>query len=131
VIKLADNENNSIDLQRHSAIQDARISNLETKFEMFMQSVKESNDKRDADLKDFKDEMRDRDNQRHAEILAMNQQNKETRDSIKEIYQTTDAKVSKIESKIDSLSKHIQNMAIAAVVGVGAVVAAVVSIMKP
>jgi len=128
---LADNENNSIDLQRHSAIQDARISNLETKFEMFMQSVKESNDKRDADLKDFKDEMRDRDNQRHAEILAMNQQNKETRDSIKEIYQTTDAKVSKIESKIDSLSKHIQNMAIAAVVGVGAVVAAVVSIMKP
>ena|GEM_PF-542077 len=128
---MADNENNSIDLQRHSAIQDARISNLETKFEMFMQSVKESNDKRDADLKDFKDEMRDRDNQRHAEILAMNQQNKETRDSIKEIYQTTDAKVSKIESKIDSLSKHIQNMAIAAVVGVGAVVAAVVSIMKP
>ena len=115
-----DNTNNQdffSDLQRHSALQDARISNLETKFEMFMQSMKDSNDKRDA-------EMRDRDNQRHAEIA-------ELRQSIKEIYQATDAKVSKIESKIDSLSKHIQNMAIAAVVGVGAVVAAVVSIMKP
>ena len=103
---------NDLDLQRHSAIQDARISNLETKFEMFMNS-----------LQDFKNEMRDRDNRRADEI-------KETRDSIKEIYTTTDAKVSKIESKIDALSQHIQNMAIAAVVGVGAVVAAVVSIMK-
>ena len=99
-------EQTLVDLQRHSALHDARISNLETKFEMFM------------------GEMRDRDNQRHAEIA-------EIRQSIKEIYQTTDAKISKIESKIDALSKHIQNMAIAAVVGVGAIVAAVVSIMKP
>ena len=110
---MIDNENEVTDLQRHSALQDARISNLETKFEMFMNS-----------LQDFKNEMRQQNEMRAAEI-------KETRDSIKEIYQTTDAKVSKIESKIDALSKHIQNMAIAAVVGVGAIVAGVVSIMKP
>ena len=113
MIKMIDNENGVTDLQRHSAIQDARISNLETKFEMFMNS-----------LQDFKNEMRQQTEMRAAEI-------KETRDSIKEIYQTTDAKVSKIESKIDALSKHIQNMAIAAVVGVGAIVVGVVSIMKP
>ena len=112
------------DLQRHSALQDARISNLETKFEMFMQSMKETTDNLKSEMQDFKNEMRQQNEMRAAEI-------KETRDSIKEIYQATDAKVSKIESKIDSLSKHIQNMAIAAVVGVGAVVAAVVSIMKP
>ena len=103
------------DLQRHSALQDARISNLETKFEMFMQSVKESNDRRDA-------EFRDRDNQRHAEIA-------ELRNSIKEIYQATDAKVSKIESKIDSMGNHIRNLAIAAMVGIiaaGAGIAAMV-----
>ena len=114
---------NDLDLQRHSAIQDARISNLETKFEMFMQSMKETTDNLKAEMQDFKQEMRDRDNQRHTEIA-------ELRQSIREIYTTTDAKVSKIESKIDALSQHIQNMAIAAVVGVGAVVAAVVSIMK-
>ena len=114
------------DLQRHSALQDARISNLETKFEMFMQSMKETTDNLKSEMQDFKNEMRQQNEMRAAEI-------KETRDSIKEIYQAqaTDAKVSKIESKIDSLSKHIQNMAVAAVVGVGAVVAAVVSIMKP
>lgn len=86
-------EQSLIDLQRHSALHDARISNLETKFEMFM------------------GEMRDRDNQRHAEIA-------ETRQSIKEIYQTTDAKISKIESKIDSMSSHIQILAVTAVGGI-------------
>ena len=108
-------EQNLIDLQHHSAIQDARISNLETKFEMFMQSMKDSNDKRDA-------EMRDRDNQRHAEIA-------ELRNSIKEIYQATDAKIGKIESKIDSMGNHIRNLAITAMVGIiaaGAGIAAMV-----
>ena len=121
---MIDNENGVTDLQRHSAIQDARISNLETKFEMFMQSMKETTDNLKSEMQDFKNEMRQQNEMRAAEI-------KETRDSIKEIYTTTDAKVSKIESKIDALSKHIQNMAIAAVVGVGAIVAGVVSIMKP
>ena len=101
---MANNENDLIDLQRHSALHDARISNLETKFEMFMQSMKDSNDKRDA-------EMRDRDNQRHAEIS-------ELRNSIKEIDQATDAKISKIESKIDSMSSHIQILAVTAVGGI-------------
>ena len=86
-------EQGLIDLQHHNATQDARISNLETKFEMFM------------------GEMRDRDNQRHAEIA-------EIRQSIKEIYQTTDAKISKIESKIDSMSSHIQILAVTAVGGI-------------
>ena len=100
----SDNQDFLNDLQRHSAIQDARISNLETKFEMFMQSVKESNDRRDA-------EFRDRDNQRHAEIA-------ELRNSIKEIYQATDAKISKIESKIDTMTSHIQILAVTAVGGI-------------
>ena len=100
----SDNQDFLNDLQRHSAIQDARISNFETKFEMFMQSVKESNDRRDA-------EFRDRDNQRHAEIA-------ELRNSIKEIYQATDAKISKIESKIDTMTSHIQILAVTAVGGI-------------
>ena len=106
----SDNQDFLNDLQRHSAIQDARISNLETKFEMFMNS-----------LQDFKNEMRDRDNRRADEIATTNAK--------------YDAEVKAINAKIDDkferLLNQLQNMAIAAVVGVGAVVAAVVSIMKP
>ena len=92
------------DLQRHSAVQDARISNLETKFEMFMQ-----------EMKDFKSEMRERDKQRAAE-------NAEIRNDIKEIYKTTDAKITDIKNTIDSTNKHVQNISIAAFVGIGAMV---------
>lgn len=57
---MTEQEQNLIDLQHHNAIQDARISNLETKFEMFMNS-----------LQDFKNEMRDRDNRRADEISEL------------------------------------------------------------
>ena len=107
-------EQNLIDLQHHSAIQDARISNLETKFEMFMQSMKDSNDKRDAEMQDFKNEMRDRDNQRRAE-------NEEIRQSIKEIYQTTDAKIAEIRNSIQTM----QNQNVVVIIGVIAIAVAV------
>lgn len=80
------NDDKIIDLQRHSVAQDARINNLDTKFEMFMQ-----------EMKDFKNEMRDRDNQRHAENL-------------------------KLQEAIDSINKHTQNLTTAALVGIGAMV---------
>ena len=100
---MIDNENEVTDLQRHSALQDARISNLETKFEMFMNS-----------LQDFKNEMRDRDNRRAAE-------NEEIRNDIKEIYKTTDAKVDSINKSIASM----QNQNIFVIIGVIAIAVAV------
>ena len=66
-----------------------RLNNLETKFEMFMQEMRE-----------FKTEMRDRDNQRATEIRAM-------------------------DAKFEGLSKQIQNLTIAAVVGFGAIAVAI------
>ena len=62
-----------------------------------------------GEMRDFKQEMKDRDDRRAAEIAEMN---------------------AKIDSKIDKLSTQIQSIAIAAVVGVGAIVWAVVSVVK-
>jgi len=61
-------------------------------------------------------EMRDRDNQRAAEIM--------------ELRQKQDADRKALESKIDRLGDKIQNMVIAAVVGFGAIVFAAVSALK-
>ena len=55
------------DLQRHSAIQDARISNLEKNFAVFVQEMKDFKE----EMKDFKNEMRDRDNRRADEIAEI------------------------------------------------------------
>ena len=108
------NENNLIDLQRHNAVQDARISNLETKFEMFMQSMKETTENLKAEMQDFKNEMRDRDNRRADEVA-------EIRNDIKEIYKTTDAKIDSINKSIASM----QNQNIFVIIGVIAIAVAV------
>ena len=111
---MAKQESNVTDLQRHSVIQDARISNLETKFEMFMremsdfkQEMRQQNEMRQV-------EMRDRDNQRAAEIA-------EVRNEIKEIYKTTDAKIDSINKTITSM--YNQNVIV--IIGVIAIAVAV------
>ena len=122
---MTEQENNITDLQRHSAIQDARISNLETKFEMFMQSIKDSNDRRDAELLDFKNEMRQQNEMRTAEIRDRDKQRAaeiaEIRNDIKEIYKTTDAKIDSINNTIASM--YNQNVIV--IIGVIAIAVAV------
>ena len=65
------------------------------------------------EMKDFKNEMRDRDNQRHAE-------NAEIRQSIKEIYQATDEKIARIEAKFDSTNKYLSNFFYTSLAAIGA-----------
>ena len=78
-----------------------RVSNLETKFEMFMQSHE-----------DFKAEIR--------------QQNQMRAEEIREIRQDMKNMQAGLDAKIDSMSKHVQNLSVAAMVGVGTSVIAVV-----
>ena len=137
-----DTEEKIVELQRHSITQDARISNFETKFEMFMQSVQKSleemreRDKiraaeireldkiRADEMRDFKNEMRTQNILRAKEIAELNQKIEHAQ----EIHNADMKEVNdRIESKFDKLSGQIQNIVIAAVVGVGAVVVGVVS----
>ena len=104
---------------------DERIENLEGKYSdlhtvvnILAAKVDATNNKVDNLIS----EIRDRDNQRHAEITAINQQNAEIRQSIREIYQTTDAKIADIKNSVDGIAKHVQNFSIAAFVGIGAMV---------
>ena len=62
----------------------AKIEIQDTKFNQFMD-----------EMRDFKNEMRDRDNQRHAEIAE-------------------------IRNSINSMGNHVRNLTIAAMVGIGA-----------
>ncbi len=70
----------------------------------------------DAKFNVFMQEMRDRDNQRAAEIMEMRQKH--------------DSDMKSIDAKLDRLGDKIQNMVIAAVVGFGAIMFAAVSALK-
>ena len=100
-----------------------RVNNLETKFELFLREMSEFK----TEMREFKAEMRDRDNRRATEIAEIRKKQDEIQakhdSEMKEMNE-------KIDSKFDKLSSQIQNMAIAAVVGVGAIVWAVVSALR-
>ena len=94
------------------ATTDERVDKLETRFSTLEQQVSAVMAKVDTII----GEMRDRDNQRAAEIV--------------ELRQRQDADRKALEDKIDRLGDKIQNMVIAAVVGFGAIVFAAVSTLK-
>ena len=79
---------------------------LNAKIEILAQEMKDFKD----EMRDFKNEMRDRDNRRADEINALNV---------------------KIDSKFEKILNQMQSMAIATVVGVGAIVVGIMSFMKP
>ena len=70
----------------------------------------------DAKFNVFMSEMRDRDNQRAAEIM--------------ELRQKQDSDMKAMDAKIDRLGDKIQNMLLAAIVGFGAIMFAAVSALK-
>ncbi len=87
---MTEQEKINAETQKQLAMQDA-------KFNTFME-----------EMRDFKTEMRDRDNQRAAEI-------RELRQDMKTMQANLDA-------KIDGIGKHVQNLTVAAMVGMGTAV---------
>ncbi len=75
---------------------DSRVSNLETKFEVYMQ----------------------RQNEMATDI-------RELRQDMKDMQTRFDAKIDKLDAKIDGMVKHVQTLSVAAVAGVGGMFVAV------
>ena len=72
-------------------------------------------DIQDAKFNQFMDEMRDRDNQRHAEMM-------ELRETIRALNESTDAKISRIENKVDGMGQHIRNLTYTSMAAIAAMV---------
>ena len=90
---MTDQEQINSDVQMKLALQDA-------KFNMFVQ-----------EMRDFKTEMRDRDNQRAEDIREMRQKQ--------------EADMKEIRSSIDNMGKHVRNLSITAMAAVGGMAIAV------
>lgn len=130
----------------------SRVDIMAQKVDDFVQEMRDFK----TEMRDFKAEMRDRDNQRAAEIARVDAKIERLREQreadMKAIAERREADMkaiaerqekaaakheaevkamnAKIDEKFDKLSSQIQNIAVAAVVGVGAIVWAVVSALK-
>ena len=87
---------------------DRRVSTLETTFNMLMQ-----------EMRDFKTEMRDRDNQRAEEIREIRQ--RQDAAQVKH-----DADMREIRTSIDGMGKHVRNLSVATIIGVGTIAITVI-----
>lgn len=91
-----------------------KISVIETKVDMFI------------------DEMREQNRMRAAEIRAMDEKfsklQEQTDRKILKLQEQTDEKFSKIQEKLDSMGKSVTTLAVTAMIGIGAMAAAVVGI---
>ena len=87
---MTEQERINAEVQTKLALQDA-------KFNSFMQ-----------EMRDFKTEMRDRDNQRAEDIREIR------------------ASVSNIQNRIDDMGKHVRNLSLTAMVAIGAMVVTVI-----
>lgn len=99
-----------------------RVDSLETKFEMFMRLQDERFNNFMREMSEFKQEMRDRDNQRATEIQELRQ-----RQDAAQAKHEDDMRImnKKIDDKFDKLSDQLHTMTIAAVVGFGAIAVAI------
>ena len=98
------------ELENRVNVLEIKTTTIESKVDAFIQ-----------EMRDFKTEMRDRDNQRAAEIREIRQSQEAMR---KDMY----AVVDRMDQKIDGIGKFVQNLTIATMVGIGAVVVGVVAI---
>ena len=81
-----------------------RVDKLETTFKMFMQ-----------EMRDFKTEMRQQNQMRSEEI-------REIRQDMKDMQNRFYTKMDSMDVKIDGIGKHVQNLTVAAMVGMGAAI---------
>ena len=87
-----------------------RISITETKVDMFI------------------DEMREQNKMRAAEIRALDEKILKLQERTDEKFDKIESKIGKLEEKIDSLGMHVRNLAVTAMIGIGAMAVAVIGI---
>ena len=94
---------------------EARISSLETKFEMFMR-----------EMSDFKQEMRDRDNQRAEDIREMRKKHdSDMKEMNQRFYAKFDAMDAKVDANFKEFAKQLHSNFVQTMIGVGAIMAAI------
>lgn len=108
---------------------ESSVSNIETKVDMFIEEMRQQNALRAAEMQDFKNEMRQQNEMRAAEIARVDSKIEKLREQYNadmkafakqreedEAKRNTDAK--ELRKEISDGLKSLQNLTIAAVVGI-------------
>lgn len=108
---MTEQERINVEVQTKLALHDEKFDAFLREMQSFREEMRQQNQMR-------ANEMRDKDNQRHAEIA-------EFRNEIKEISKATDAKIDEIRQSVQSIQDSGRNQTIVTFLGIAAMVVAV------
>ena len=91
---------------------ETKVNKIESDQQSFEATVRMYMQKMDSEMQDLRNEMRERDNQRHAEIMKLDQK--------------FDERITTLDKRFDELTKHIQTLVSTTAVGVGGVAVALI-----
>ncbi|MBR3745941.1 MAG: hypothetical protein IKN27_03170 [Selenomonadaceae bacterium] len=107
----------------------SRVSNLETKFEAFMQEMRyfktEMRQQNEMRANEIRDLQKKHDEEQAKREIAQAKHDADMKEMNQRFYAKFDAMDAKIDSKFDKLSDQLHTMTIAAVVGFGAIAVAI------
>ena len=88
-----------------------RVDTLETTFKMFMQEMRDRDKQRADDIRELRQDMKNMQAKHDADMKGLQ----------KDFY----TKMDNMDKKLDGVIKHVQNLTVAAMVGIGAAVAGI------
>ena len=113
------------------AKREADMREMREKREADMKAMRERQEameaKREADMQAMRERQEAMEAKREADMQTMREKREQDR---KELYELVDRLDKKIDSKFDGLMKHLQTLTVSAVVGVGAIIVAIVIYTK-
>ena len=102
---------------------EVKVNKLESDQKSFEATVRMYIQKMDSEMQDLRNEMRDRDNQRHAEIMKLDQKFDERMTAMDKKF---DERTTALDKRFDELTKHVQTLVSTTAVGVGGVAVALI-----
>ena len=88
-----------------------RVDTLEATFKMFMQEMRDRDNQRAEDIRELRQDMKNMQAKHDADMKGLQ----------KDFY----TKMDNMDKKLDGVVKHVQNLTVAAMVGIGAAVAGI------
>ncbi len=127
---MTDQERINENLQRQIDAQNARIDNTLTKIDMMMEEIRDIR----AETRDIRDDMRRlwerQDEERRAREDEMREAQAKHDADMREMNQRFYQKIDSMDNKFDKFSSQLQTMSLTTILGVGAIVWAIVSALK-
>ena len=117
------------ELEPRVTMLEQQVNNVLTKLDMFIAESREARQRQDADIREMRKKQDAMQVKHDADMREMHEKHgadmREIRQDMKDMQAKIDAKFDSMDSKIESIGQHVRNMSVVTMIGIAAMVVAV------